>query len=143
VVVAKDGSPLPPLDCRLIVEPTLPAHPLCGIAAALSELGEEAIVVCACDMPFLSGELLAWLATRSEPLAIAAPGGRAQPLLGRYAAQLLDGLEAALAEELPMREAARRLGAVEIADTELGRFGDPQRLCANINTPAELAAAGG
>jgi hypothetical protein len=42
-----------------------------------------------------------------------------------------------------MREVARALGARVLAEAELEPFGDPARLCLNINTPEELAAAGG
>jgi molybdopterin-guanine dinucleotide biosynthesis protein A len=143
VVVAKAASPLPPLDCRLLLEPDEPRHPLCGIVTALRELAEPALVVCACDMPFLTGELLAWLSQLEATFAVASSGGELQPLLGRYDASLLGRLDAALSEELPMREVARRLGAQVLGTAELERFGDPQVLCASINTPAELAAAEG
>jgi molybdenum cofactor guanylyltransferase len=143
VVVAKADSPLPPLDCRLLIEPQEPRHPLCGIVTALRELDEPALVVCACDMPFVTGELLTWLAGLEAPLAVAGVGGTLQPLLGRYGVSLLAELEAALAARLPMRETVRALGALVIGEAELERFGEPARLCANVNTPAELAAAEG
>ena len=143
VVVAKADSSLPPLNCRIVIEPARPRHPLCGIVAGLRAVGESAAVVCACDMPFVSGELLAWLEGLQTPLAVAAVGGRPQPLLGHYGASLLDQLERKLAAEPPMRELVRDLGALLLGEAELQRFGDPLRLCLNINTPAELAAAGG
>ena len=143
VVIAKADSPLPPLDCPVVVEPAQPRHPLCGIVTALRELAEPAIVVCACDMPFVTGPLLSWLADKEAPLVVTSAGGELQPLLGRYALSLLARLEAALAEGLSMREVAEWLGAEVAGGAELERFGDPVRLCSSINTPAELAAAGG
>ncbi len=143
VVVAKPDSVLPPLDCRVVFEPAAPHHPLCGIVAGLRATAEPAVVVCACDMPFLTGELLAWLWALDAPFAVAAGGGRMQPLLGRYSASLLDALEAQLVTAAPMREVARVLGARVLAEAELEPFGDPARLCLNINTPDELVAAGG
>ncbi|HEY1777164.1 MAG TPA: molybdenum cofactor guanylyltransferase [Solirubrobacteraceae bacterium] len=143
VVVAKASTPLPPLDCRLLIEPDEPRHPLLGIVTALRELGEPSVVVCACDMPFVTGSLLAWLGALEEPLVVTAAGGEVQPLLGRYAASLLARLEAALAEGLSMRSLADRLGARIVGASELERFGDPLKLVSSINTPAELAAAGG
>ena len=143
IVVAKADSPLPPLDCRLVFEPAHPRHPLCGIVTALRELAQPAVVVCACDMPFVTGPLLSWLAGQEAPLVVTSAGGELQPLLGRYALSLLGRLEAALAEGLSMREVAERLGAQVAGGAELERFGDPVRLCSSINTPAELAAAGG
>jgi len=143
VVVAKADSPLPPLDCPVIFEPAQPRHPLCGIVTALRELAQPAVVVCACDMPFVSGALLSWLAGKEAPLVVTSAEGELQPLLGRYALSLLGRLEAALAEKLSMREVAQRLGAQVAGGAELERFGDPVRLVSSINTPAELAAAGG
>ena len=73
VVIAKASSPLPPLDVRVVLEPDLPRHPVCGIVTGLRELvgGDDVLVVCACDMPFVTGELLAWIAQRQAPLAVA------------------------------------------------------------------------
>lgn len=143
VVVAKADSPLPPLDCPLLVEPDEPRHPLLGIVTALRELREPAVTVCACDMPFATGALLAWLAALEQPLVVTAAGGEVQPLLGRYDASLLGRLEAALAERRSLREVAEQLGARVVGAAELERFGDPLRLCSSINTPAELETAGG
>ena len=89
------------------------------------------------------GPLLAWLSGLDAPLVVTAAGGEMQPLLGRYAVSLLARLEAALAEGISMRELAGRLGARVVGPAELERFGDPLKLCSSINTPAELAAAGG
>lgn len=143
VVVAKAGSPLPPLQVPVLIEPDEPRHPLCGIVTALRELGETALVVCACDMPFVPAALFAWLAELSDPLAVTSAGGELQPLLGRYSASLLGRLEAALAEGLSMREVSRQLGARVIGPAELERFGDPLAICASVNTPEELAEAEG
>ena len=143
VVIAKADSPLPPLDCPVVFEPAQPRHPLCGVVTALRQLAEPAVVVCACDMPFVTGPLLSWLAGREDPLVVTSAGGELQPLLGRYALSLLGRLEAALAEGVSMREVAQRLGAQVAGAAELERFGDPVRLCSSINTPEELAAAGG
>jgi molybdopterin-guanine dinucleotide biosynthesis protein A len=143
VVAAKADTPLPPLDCRILIEPREPRHPLLGIITSLRELREPAMTVCACDMPFVTGPLLAWLEALEEPLVVTSAGGEVQPLLGRYAASLLARLEAALAEGVSMREVASRLGARVVGPAELERFGDPLLLCSSINTPAELEAAGG
>ena len=42
VVVAKADSALPPLDCRIVIEPAAPRHPLCGIIAGLEAIGMRA-----------------------------------------------------------------------------------------------------
>ena len=67
-----------------------------------------------------------------------------QPLLGRYSASLLDALEAQLATAAPMREVAGQLGArVARRGRAASRSATRRACCLNINTPDELAAAGG
>jgi molybdopterin-guanine dinucleotide biosynthesis protein A len=139
VVVAKADSSLPPLDCRVVVEPASPRHPLAGIVAGLAAVPDGGAVVCATDMPFVTGELLGWLAGMDEPLAVI----RGQPLPARYGREVLPALRVALANEESLRGVAERLASRNIELGELARFGDPARLLANINTAGELAAAEG
>jgi molybdopterin-guanine dinucleotide biosynthesis protein A len=142
IVVAKADTALPPLECPLLVEPALPRHPLCGIVTGLRALEPGAAVVCPADMPFLTGELLAWLASLHGALVVVAGAGAVQPLVGRYESTLLPALAEMLAAERPMREVALALATRVVSEEELRRFGDPARLLRNVNTPAELADAG-
>ena len=84
VVVAKAGSPLPPLEVEVVAEPGEPRHPLCGIVAALRHGRGRDIVVVGCDMPFVSADLLTALAALEDRLAVPSVGGRLEPLLARY-----------------------------------------------------------
>lgn len=141
LVVAKPDSALPDLDCRVLREPPGPRHPLCGILAALRVSEGRPLVVCACDMPFVPSSLLAWLAALDAPLAIAHDGERSHPLLGRYDAMLLGDLMSQLEREAPLRTVVAALGARIVGADELERFGDPQRICLNVNTPTDLKHA--
>jgi molybdopterin-guanine dinucleotide biosynthesis protein A len=141
VVVAKGDSELPPLSCRVIREPTRPRHPLCGIVAALRDTGRRPLVVVGCDMPFVDAGLLAWFGSAVEPLVVASVGGRMQPLPARYDSVLLPVLEEALAGGWALRGTLESLGPRLIAEAELARFGDPRRLCFNVNARADLDRA--
>lgn len=141
VVVAKADSELPPLSCRVIREPEPTPHPLCGIVAALRFARERPLVVVGCDMPFTGAALLASLGTAPEPLVVTSIGGRVQPLPARYDAALLPALEEALASERALRATLESLRPRVIEETELARFGDPQRLCFNVNTRADVERA--
>jgi molybdopterin-guanine dinucleotide biosynthesis protein A len=141
VVVAKRDSELPPLAVPIIREPDQPRHPLCGIVAALRHAGERPLVVVGCDMPFVSASLLSWLGSTVEPLVVPTVGGNPQPLPGRYDPTLLPALEAALAEEAPLQRTIESLRPRLISEIDLARFGDPQRLCFNVNTPADVERA--
>ena len=139
IVVAKADSVLPPLDCRVVIEPAQPRHPLCGIIAGLEAIRDDGAVVCATDMPFVTGALLRWLADLDEPLAVIA----GQPLPARYGRAVVPVLRLALAKDESLRALARAHATRRIEIGELASFGDVRRLLANINTTAELAAADG
>jgi molybdopterin-guanine dinucleotide biosynthesis protein A len=141
VVVAKRGTPLPQLTVPVWREPDQPAHPLCGIVAALERAGDCAVVVCGCDMPFLEPALLKALAESGETLAVPRAGGRLHPLIARYSPALLDSLRTALDSRRPLQEIVAELEPAVIEEEELPRFGDPERLLFNVNTSADLEEA--
>jgi molybdopterin-guanine dinucleotide biosynthesis protein A len=141
VVVAKPSTALPPTEAAVLREPEEPRHPLCGIVAALREADGRAVIAVGCDLPFVTAELLGWLARLPEPLAVPELGGRLHPLLARYGPGLLAQLERALEGGRPLQEAVRELGPRLIGEEELRRFGEPGRLLFNLNTPEDLARA--
>lgn len=141
LVVAKRDCELPALGCTVLREPDLPRHPLCGIVAALAHAGSRPLVAIGCDMPFASAPLLAWLGSASEPLVLPALEGGLQPLPGRYDYTLLPDFEDALTRGEPLRRTLEALRPRLAGEADLARFGDPQRLCFNVNTPADVGKA--
>lgn len=142
VVVAKAKTDLPPLDVPVWLEPQEPRHPLTGLVAAL-ERARRPVIVCGCDLPFLAPALLAHLAGRPEPLVVIEAGGRLHPLIGRYTPEVIDALCAGRDGQRPLHEIVTELGAVRITEPKLRRYGDPERIVFNVNTPADLARAEG
>jgi molybdenum cofactor guanylyltransferase len=140
IVIAKPDSELPPLGCQVVREPAQPRHPLCGIVTALRAARPAPVVAVAADMPFVADALLRWLASQPSTTAVEA-GGRRQPLLARYAADALAPLEDALARREPLTAALNGLAPQLVGEHELRRFGDPELLCFNVNTPEDLARA--
>jgi molybdopterin-guanine dinucleotide biosynthesis protein A len=130
VVVAKPGSALPPLGVAVWPEPDQPAHPLTGIIAALERAGPRGIVALACDMPFVSPNLIARL---GAGFSVAAPRGEAFP--ARYTSAALPVLRAGLAREAPVRDVLAELGAAEVASH------GPAHELLGINDPESLARA--
>jgi molybdopterin-guanine dinucleotide biosynthesis protein A len=133
-VVAKPDSRLPPLDVPVWTEPATPAHPLCGLIAALAH---GPVVAVACDQPWLEPALLAALAAHDGP-AVGEVAGRLEPFPGRYDPAQLPVLREALASEASLRRTLERLSPARL---DLAAFGDPLRLVASLNTPEDLAAA--
>ncbi|MDX6643151.1 MAG: molybdenum cofactor guanylyltransferase [Solirubrobacteraceae bacterium] len=141
VVVAKPDSDLPPVSVARWDEPADPVHPLCGVVTALERADGRPVVAVGCDMPFVTAELVAWLAAAPERLVVPRAGGRLHPLVARYDVSVLDDLRQALDQRLPLRTAVAALDARAVDEDELRRFGDPDRLTFNVNEPADLAEA--
>jgi molybdopterin-guanine dinucleotide biosynthesis protein A len=141
-VVAKRDSTLPPLAVPRWDEPAEPTHPLTGIVAALTAARGRPVLAVACDMPFVTAELLADLAARGgRDLVLPETAGRLHPLLARWEPAMLPALRDALAREAPLHELAEDLDAQRIGEAELRRFGDPARLLFNVNDAADLERA--
>jgi molybdopterin-guanine dinucleotide biosynthesis protein A len=141
VVVAKRNTSLPPLSVEVWREPDEPAHPLCGIVTALERADGRAVLVCGCDMPFVSPGLLTSLARSNQRLVVPSAGGRLHPLLSRYEPVLLEPLRSALDERRPLQETVAELEPTLIEEAELHGLGDPELLLFNVNQPADLERA--
>ncbi len=146
VVVAKRDTELPSgLAEPLLVEPDEPRHPLCGALAALEHATqaspEASVVLVGCDMPFLTGALLGWLAAALEPAILLEVEGRAQPLPARCSTAHVPLLREGLAREAPLREVFQSLDPAIVGEQALAYFGDPRRLCFSVNRAEDLAAA--
>lgn len=141
VVIAKPDSPLPDLEVRIVHELSQPRHPLCGLVAALEHApAGTAVLAVACDLPFLTTELLAWFAALPGA-AVASSIAGLQPSLCRLAQAHLPALRASLKRSLPLRAALVALQPRVVGEGELERFGQPERLLFNVNSHAELALA--
>jgi molybdenum cofactor guanylyltransferase len=118
---------------------------LVGIHSALSRAGGDVIVV-AWDMPFVPTALIEELATRLRPGVAAVipfgPGGP-EPVCAAYAVTALPHVErlarldalrlSALIDELP--------AVARIPLSEVARFGDPDVIFFNVNTPDDRKRA--
>lgn len=117
--------------------------PLSGVLAGLrhaAALGADAVVSVPVDSPFLPGDLVPQLclAAESSPagLAIAAAGGRAQPVFALWPVTLAGPLAAFLASD-----AKPKITDFTTAhDAAVARFPDEVAF-RNLNTPEDLAQA--
>lgn len=127
------------------------AGPLGGIHAALHwarELEQPGALCVACDMPFLAPGLLAGLihtGMLSGAAAVApraAPEAEMEPLCAWYSVAALDEVEARLrGGEWALRPLLRAVGARALPTSEVMKHGSPERLLANVNTPADRQRA--
>lgn len=118
--------------------------PLGGLHAALTEARHATTVVVACDMPYISAALLAYLAslTRDADAVVPLSNRGYHPLCAAYTRACLPSLTKRLAgRQLKMRDWLDDVRLRVVEGSMLDQFGDPNRLLANVNSPAEYEAA--
>lgn len=140
-IVAKIDTELPSLPGAVIwIEPQEPRRPLTGIVHAISLAEGRPVMVCACDMPLVTPELIGRIARADPggaPAVVASGRGEIQPLLGCYQPSALAPLSAAVrAPGIPLRDAVAALGPAQY------EVDDPDCLF-NVNSPDELLQASG
>jgi molybdenum cofactor guanylyltransferase len=141
VVVAKPDTALPRLDCRVLTEPSEPRHPLTGLTTVLAASAGRDVIAIGCDMPLVPRRLLAWLAELDEELAVCEVNGRLEPLLARYPARVGARLSESLERGEAMRDAVAALDPRIVREDELARFGEPEEIVFNVNSPEDLERA--
>ena len=116
--------------------------PLGGLHAALTAAHCGAVLMVACDMPYLSTPFLTYLLSFATEADIVVPQSERgyHPLCAVYTRACLEPVAARLADRrLRMRELVDSLRTRVVPVDEIRKFGDPDRLLANVNTPADYA----
>jgi len=117
-----------------------------GIHAALVHARTPVIVV-AWDMPFVPQGLIAELRARGEDADVVAPESGSsrrglEPLCAFYSQACVAPIERALdADDRRVVAFFEHVRVARVAAEDVRRFGDPERLFMNVNTPGELALA--
>jgi molybdopterin-guanine dinucleotide biosynthesis protein A len=118
-----------------------------GLHAALSTCRAEWAAVVACDLPFVTGELLTRLASmRADSCDAVVPtqeDGRVQPLCALYRARVCLGQveELIRTDELRPRLLLLRVRARRVEFDELRDLAGSARFFLNVNTPEDYAHA--
>lgn len=147
VFVAGEGGDVPAGARRIPDLRPERQGPLAGIEAGLLATNHRAVFAAAGDMPFLTSGLVGYLLGLLQPgvpAAVPVTGEGSHPLCAAYDAR----------EALPMISAALDRGARSVRtlleglprvhyveEGELRRFGDPDLLLLNVNSPKDLARA--
>jgi molybdopterin-guanine dinucleotide biosynthesis protein A len=116
--------------------------PLGGLHAALTAARGDAVLLVACDMPYLSTPFAAYLLSLAAEADIVVPQSERgyHPLCAVYTRACLEPAAARLADRrLKMRELVSSMRTRVVPVDEIRQFGDPDRLLANVNTPADYA----
>lgn len=120
--------------------------PLAGLEAGLHHARYHRVFVAAGDMPFLPEELVRHMLGRLGDGALAVVprrGHRWEPLCAAYAREALVYAGRALDEGVrSLHGFLSTLPRVEeVGEDELRRFGEPELLLMNVNSPEDLARA--
>ncbi len=133
----------PRSDLRVVTDRVPDCGPLGGLDAALAAARYDALVLVACDMPFVHARLLRHLiALTSEADAVVPRTERGyHPLCAAYTRACQPAIAAHLAERrLRMTDFLRAVRVRVVTESELDALGDRGRMLANVNTPAEYEA---
>jgi len=141
LIVGGDGSGLR-CGVRRVDDIVTRMGPMGGVHAALTAARHDAVFVVACDMPYVTALLIAYLLELSASADLVLPRTEEgyHPLCAVYGRACIHPIARRLAQrELKMAGLISDVRVRVVTPEELDRFGDPQRLLANVNTPAEYA----
>ena len=115
-----------------------------GIYSGLRAAPGDAALCVACDMPFVSASLVAYLAGRAAEADVVIPdaAGELQPLHAVYGKACLPAMERRLrAGQLKVVGLFDEVRVVRVPADAVERFADPSVAFMNLNTPEDLARA--
>ncbi len=130
-----------PAHTRSIADHHPGLGPLAGLESALAASRDDAVVVLACDLPFVTTELLMYLLSLAPTAdAIVPRTDRGyHPLCAVYDRRCLEAVRQQLdRRDLAVRGLLATLRVRAIESAELTQFGPEARLLANVNTAADL-----
>lgn len=149
-VIVGDGGP--EVEGAKRIPDSRPGYegPLAGLEAGLAATKSETIFLCAGDMPFVSGDLagalLARLGGGVRAVVPVSPAGNVHPLFAAYSRSItgevrdaLDGGERSMWAMLS--RVAERGGVEYVGEEELRKYGEPQAILMNVNSPGDLSSA--
>lgn len=142
-VVARDAARYAHVGLPVVTDALDVRGSAVGVYTAIMASPEERVLVLGCDMPFVPSEVLLDLAVNSGGYDVFVPRHDPyfQPLCAVYDRGAADAYLSFI------RSGRRRIDAVyadlhtgylEVGD---GRYGDPDEIFLNVNTPADLEAA--
>ena len=116
--------------------------PLGGLHAALTAARHHALLLVAGDMPYVTAAFAAYLLSLAGDADAVVPESERgyHPLCAVYTRACLEPAAARLADRrLKMMELVDSVRTRLVSSDEIRRFGDPDRLLTNVNTPADYA----
>jgi molybdopterin-guanine dinucleotide biosynthesis protein A len=141
LVVANDPAPWASFGLPVHPDVVREQGPLAGILTAIEAARAEAVVVVACDMPYLDGRALALLRDAPAELDVVVPvvGDRPEPLHARYRKRCAAEIRRRLAEgELKIARFFDAVATRRIEEETLRALDPTLRFLTNVNAPHDL-----
>jgi len=136
------GGGAAPAPHRSVADCVPGCGPLGGLHAALTAARGDTLFLAACDMPYLTTAFVDYLFSLAGDVDAVVPQSERgyHPLCAVYTRACLDAATTQLAaRRLRMRELVDSVRTRTVRIDDIRRFGDPDRLLANVNTPADFA----
>ena len=130
-------------DVQRVIDRLADRGPLGGLDASLAAAGDDAVLLLACDLPFVTTALLSHLIRVCDGVDAVVPRTERgyHPLCAVYAQSCGAAVRRRLEHgNLRMRDLMADLHVRTVESEELARIGAPDLLLANINTYADLDA---
>lgn len=142
LVVGPDPARFADLPVTVVGDVIAGAGALGGILTALESTSADRVLVVACDLPFLTEDLLRALLTLAgsgDGAWVETPRGP-EPLVACYRQSARGPIRAAItAGRLKAADLGRHLRLHALAGDALSAFGAPAHLLDNLNTPEDYA----
>jgi len=139
-IVANDASRYATCGVTIVPDAIPGLGPLGGIYTALQAATTPALLVLACDMPFLTCEFLEYLEGRlgsADAVVPRSADGR-HVLCAALSTRLVDAARAALAaRRYAIADFLRDLDVVDVSPAEVAVFDPQEQLLTNVNTEAD------
>jgi molybdenum cofactor guanylyltransferase len=126
---------------RAVADRSVNCGPLGGLDAALASARDDVLVLLACDMPFVTAALMTYLIAAAHAVDVVVPRTERgyHPLCAVYTRACRPVVARRLAERrLAMTALFEDVRIRVVEGSEIAQFGDPARVLANVNTPAEF-----
>ncbi|MBO8171458.1 MAG: molybdenum cofactor guanylyltransferase [Bacillaceae bacterium] len=119
--------------------------PLAGIYSGMAGSRHDRLFVSACDMPFVSSELAAYLLEQLDDetdAVVPVAGGKVHPLFSAWHRRIQSELEQTLREkQYRMIDFLDRIRVKNVAEHAFRHLADPDKALMNVNTPVDLKKA--
>ncbi len=143
IIVTNNPGLYQHLPCRKVPDLYVGHGALAGIHSGVHHARAERSFVVACDMPFLSPEVIRHICSRTREADVVIPRteGGLEPLHALYRKSCLPAIEAVLdAGDRKIRHFFPAVKVSEIGQSELEKLDAEARFSHNINTPEEYFA---